>query len=443
MLVEKRDILYKSLFFIFIISLAGGSYMLNFSLFGIDVYLFRIVLSLNIMLLFLNKDLVFYTSSFTKTIFYFLLFWIIYGIISFTWCEDITIAIHEVIYLVIGLLTYIYFVSINSYFNGSLNKYLLNNWLYGVIPTFIIAFFEINLGSHLEGNFLINLSKIPYMSDYDFVPFTTFDNPNNLAIYLALSLVFFIIMVRKYNQVFFFSILFCINSYLMIKTSSRIGVFFLEVLVFILIALNYQRLKSFFTKANIFKVTFATLLFSLLFIFYNFKSAHDNQSMKREKLKEEYHLKIKNKYVTNSYDSSSYNIRKNLILSGLDFASSSYFLGVGAGSFEVKVRKEENKYPTYGISNPHNYFIEVFSQYGILITLFIIILFLFMLIKVLPFILNYKYNDEPLFILLLILCFGLTSNSNSSFLPLPLNWFMFSLIIILFDKFYYKDRIKH
>jgi O-antigen ligase len=191
------------------------------------------------------------------------------------------------------------------------------------------------------------------------------------------------------------------------------------------------------------KILGSSVLFVLVFMFNSSDKVNRSQIENREHLLTEYHDKIKNEFGSNSYDSSSVNVRKNLILSGLDFASSSYFVGVGAGSFESKILKGENKYSTYGMPNPHNYFIEVFSQYGILITLFILSLFIFIGWKVLLSLFHSIAFEESLFILLLIICYGLLSNANSSFLPLPLNWFMFSLILILFDKFYSKDGIKY
>ena len=95
MLKGKKDLIYSSLFFLFIVSLAGGSYMLNFKLFGVDVYAFRIFLGLHILLLFLNKDIVLYHSNFSKTVFYFLIFWILYGMISFFATDSLYLIIHS------------------------------------------------------------------------------------------------------------------------------------------------------------------------------------------------------------------------------------------------------------------------------------------------------------------------------------------------------------
>jgi teichuronic acid biosynthesis protein TuaE len=443
MLEEKRDIIYKSLFFLFIVSLAGGAYMLNFKMFGVEFYAFRIFLALNTSILFLNKDIVLYKSSFTKLVFYFFIFWILYAITSILWCSDLNLAIHEIGYLIIGFISYIYLFSISYYFKKRFRDFVLVNWIYALIPTFLIALFEINTGKHLEGNYLKSLRELEFLHANNFSPVTTFDNPNNLAIYLSLSLVFLTVLIRKGRFVFLFSFLFSVNLYLMILTGSRIGLIFSLLLMLIVITTKVIEFLHIGFKKNYFKIVGSLILFLLMFVFNEVDVASGSEISHQQKLLNEYHEKVKKAYGSNAYDSLSVNVRKNLFLSGVDFASSSYLIGVGAGSFEAKMKKGENKYPTYGMPNPHNYFIEVFSQYGILITLIILSFFIFIGWRVLLSLYNSIAFEESLFILLLISCYGLLSNANSSFLPLPLNWFMFSLIIILFDKFYSKDGIKY
>jgi hypothetical protein len=293
----------------------------------------------------------------------------------------------------------------------------------------------------LEGNYLNSLTKLEFLHANNFIPVATFDNPNNLAIYLSLSLVFLSVLIRQCKYLFFFSILFCVNFYLIVLTGSRIGIIFSSLLLLIWILVNFKPIIMNTLKDMYLKIIGSILLFVLVFMFNTSDKVNRSQIENREHVLTEYHDKIKNEYGSNGYDSLSVNVRKNLILTGLDFAKTSYFIGVGSGSFEAKIRKGENKYLTFGIPNPHNYFIEVFAQYGILITLFILGIFSFIGFNVLAKMFVNKMFEEGLFILLLIVCYSLLSNANSSFLPLPLNWFIFSLIMIQFDKFYSRDGI--
>lgn len=130
---------------------------------------------------------------------------------------------------------------------------------------------------------------------------------------------------------------------------------------------------------------------------------------------------------------SSNEVRKNLILNGFHFLKQSHFLGTGAGSFKVLMSQGKNLYDTSGIINPHNYFIEIIAQYGLIIMLLFILLFLYT-IKILSVsAIKIGINSSHFFVALATICYAIMSNANSSFLPLPLNWFVFALLMIQAD----------
>lgn len=63
---------------------------------------------------------------------------------------------------------------------------------------------------------------------------------------------------------------------------------------------------------------------------------------------------------------SSTVIRMNLIRNGWGFLQESHYLGVGAGSFEQWMT-ERSAFYTGGITNPHNWWLEVLVDYGLLV----------------------------------------------------------------------------
>lgn len=65
---------------------------------------------------------------------------------------------------------------------------------------------------------------------------------------------------------------------------------------------------------------------------------------------------------------SSLRIRKQLILEGLDITAGSAFMGVGAGNFETYMGTERSQ-RTGGITNAHNFVLELLGNFGLLITL--------------------------------------------------------------------------
>jgi teichuronic acid biosynthesis protein TuaE len=434
--IQKHKI-YQFLFISFIISLAGGSYMLRSQLFGVEMYAFRYLLVVSIPTLFFFGDLKFYSNKFTKAIVYFFIFWILYGSLSLLWCEDLKRGVYEIIYLLIGFMTYIFLFSYAHYFKTDFISFLFENWKYALIPNLLMGLWEIQTGNHLYGNYTESLKLLDGMHDNQFVPVTVFDNPNNFAIFLAISLFMLAYKIIMSSSKVLNSLLFTLTFYLMYQTDSRIGIFYS---ILVLIGLVFYLLKINTNKSVklVLKVFLASLFyFNSILLLTPYVRVHNNQIKENQKrimeLKSQYHNTIKAEYGTNSYDSLSVNVRKNLILNGIEYFKDSYGVGIGAGSFEAKILKGEQRYPTFGNPNPHNYFIRILSEYGIVIISLFISLFLFVCFKLFRFFFFHKEYLESSFLVFVIVCFVLMSNANSSFLPLPLNWFLFSLIIILFD----------
>lgn len=63
---------------------------------------------------------------------------------------------------------------------------------------------------------------------------------------------------------------------------------------------------------------------------------------------------------------SSIQIRQQLVSEAFKLASGSAFMGVGGGNFEPRIRSEAI-YRTGGMSNPHNYLMELLGNWGIFI----------------------------------------------------------------------------
>jgi len=136
-------------------------------------------------------------------------------------------------------------------------------------------------------------------------------------------------------------------------------------------------------------------------------------------------------------------IRKNLIMNGYDFFIESKMMGVGAGNYKSYIQQGKGKYPTDSIDSPHNWMIEIFAEYGILIGgLFLLWLF-YILRIVYASVKRNGYEWKQLLVLLLFFCYLIMSNSNSIFMPLPVNWFMFSLLALFADDLFENKRKQH
>lgn len=133
-------------------------------------------------------------------------------------------------------------------------------------------------------------------------------------------------------------------------------------------------------------------------------------------------------------DLGSNTIRKNLILNGLEYLKSSSFMGVGAGGFQGNNSLGLNKYPDGSIMTAHNSFIEIVSQYGIIVLLLFLCILFCIKLKVFRRIKSKLWDFNDVIIVCLILNFYIMSNANSSFLSLPLNWIILFLPLIFSYK---------
>lgn len=78
-------------------------------------------------------------------------------------------------------------------------------------------------------------------------------------------------------------------------------------------------------------------------------------------------------FETESVRMSSVKIRKQLFVEGGDIISQSHFMGVGGGNFERYINTDRI-YRTGGITNPHNFFLELAGNFGLgMLILFMIV----------------------------------------------------------------------
>ncbi|MNK22595.1 Teichuronic acid biosynthesis protein TuaE [compost metagenome] len=131
---------------------------------------------------------------------------------------------------------------------------------------------------------------------------------------------------------------------------------------------------------------------------------------------------------------SSNTIRKNLVMNGIEYLKSSHYMGLGSGGFLASNLKKLNKYPDGGVGGAHNFIIEILSQYGVII--FVLLFSVFTWIGVLLFraFKNKSWNDQHFIVLWLFVTLIFMGNANSSFLSLPINWFLVVFLLIFANK---------
>jgi len=330
-------------------------------------------------------------------------------------------------------------------------------WKSTILLTFKILFFLIILfsvfellsGIHFVGAFTDKVVERGLVDAYVNTPVFLWDNPNNLAVYLIL-IGFVIILLepsgKSKNVLIWLILLMCF--FISFVVLSRIGSL-LTILLTILVAL-YQIMRLFDTLKK------RQVLYSLIFVLI----ALSFVLMTKEKF---YGIPDKKVLVYNdpvplfdnvevkepvpvSTDSVSHKVepinipfrnsvseRKGLIKNGIDFSFESKFMGIGPGQFRFRHDSGKINNHTYGNNGPHFYFLEILSQYGIIILIFYLVLLSALLIRGLR---MWKSNPElALNIVLCLICFVGTSVMPSGFLILDINWIFIAILVMVCSNF--------
>lgn len=276
--------------------------------------------------------------------------WIFYGLITLFWSVDPISGLNsEIIVMFIGMLSIIIFPLFLRNDEKSIRT-IRNAWILGFVCTLPLAFYEITTMQHFtydeEERLLGGLGV--------YAPFASifFGNYNGYCVYICLCFPFiFSALAETPSKIWKIVYGFLIGSGILIifinTNRTSLVVFALYILCFVRF-----KLKSILSIVGVLIVTL---------IIYNYLP----ESLKST-LDILYNYRINVDY---SEDESS-SLRKGVFKEGLKFLIDFYGLGSGAGSFEeLMLRSPEYR----GISNPHNLFLEIFSQYGIFVFIFFII----------------------------------------------------------------------
>ena len=277
----------------------------------------------------------------------FLLIWFIYSLLSITWSIEKFAAIRSVTFLFLSFSVISFSV---VFFDSVDDLYIVTIiWLVVLGVTLFIGISETIDGYDLTGSRFY----LPDISFSAIAPRAFFGNPNNFATFLTLStplVLSFFFFSRKYHRIVFLFI-FLASLYVMILTGSRLNYLALLLIIvyFIAIAILSRRIKIEFNILII-----GSLLLLLVFrgrIFQEMGSLlYSFQSLMAEIAE----------------PTRSIGIRINLIRNGFSFLLSTWGFGVGAGNFESWMQTRA-LYSTRNIINPHNWYLEVLANYGILI----------------------------------------------------------------------------
>ena len=313
--------------------------------------------------------------------------------------------------------------------------------------------FEMLTGIHFSGKYTEKLWNLQ-AGNWTYAPIFTFDNPNNYLAYifiLSILLLWLDERFRKSKGAIF--ALFILIYFISFMGDVRFGKFLSLAVCLAVIVMNFYDWRKFLNSYRYGIVFAAGMLIVLiasnpLYFGPMWKDGNhyriQNIIIVKDSLNKPYVITSQNfikKYgeksiyqAVNHYDYiqsglGSFQLRKNLIFNGIYLFKKSYFLGVGPGQFRYLNRGDKLPNETGTLDSPHNYFIELISQLGLIglvIPIFLIITcFKFARDK------SKSYYFRFWFVFGIGL-FGIASNLPSSFLILDINWIFIATVAVLY-----------
>lgn len=306
--------------------------------------------------------------------------------------------------------------------NQSFKFFALIILLFGVLECF--------LGIHISGSYTYKLSQ--GLATVNYAPLFIYDNPNDYLVYsIAICFLFFVFNKELFqNKLYVFSIL-VLNLFFAHEAMSRFAVLFLMLMLVIFIwSVFLSKIKIKFWLYYIVPILVILLTNKMYLgpiINTQIEEVRSSNIPGKKTLNQKNNSLVIDSLANDEHKLDSYTVRKNLMINGIHLFKSNPIIGVGPGQFRYQLGTFTTKYPIDKNNSPHNYFIEMSSQFGILgILIFCIPLFL-LLIKLVK-------KKWSLMFGILVFLYYLSGLMPSAFLYLDINWIVFSMIVICFSE---------
>lgn len=275
----------------------------------------------------------------------FLTFWLGYSLFTYIWAHDNIRALTYSIWILRYLLTFLLFSHVFK------TKWIRDNFFWFVISILFLylvtAVYEIITWNHLPSSRYHGV-MVP-------IPTGPFYNENNLAAYMLLfsPFILFLPKIVSRNWLNLISIiLIVIITAIMVVQGARIALFGMAAFVL------YYFIRHITWQYKLVSVGLVMLMIYGFSVYYPQYSRIANSAVDHQisSLSEE----------RQSIRMSSVKIRAQLINETVDMFSATAGMGVGGGNYETMMLKGP-KYRSGGITNPHNYLMELLGNFGIMV----------------------------------------------------------------------------
>lgn len=284
--------------------------------------------------------------------FLFLLYgWLSWGLLSLIWTPDLKSGASDMANLLFYLLLVFGMFNLRAYEPACL-KAVCYGWVGAYAVSGSVAVWELATNNHLSGYWIDETMR---HKTVEFATVSFFNNPNNYGAFIVLSVPFLWWALRttqrKINQ--FLLLIFILSApVFLITTGSRIAlVGFIAQAIFITLT----------GRSKIKRIVLIAITGAVIFI--TISALYEKRAGNV--------IEIMRLFEGTSND-SSFEVRFNLLRNGVLMLRDSWGIGFGAGSYESVAESSYTYYPTGGIINSHNFFIQILSEYGVLIFIYFI-----------------------------------------------------------------------
>ncbi len=384
----------------------------------ISIFPFRLMIVVLIGCFFLyRKHKEGFVSEKQKLVYIFLLLWLGVGIASIVWAKDPIDSLKELITLLPGICL----IVMVPFIYKKNRQYVEFFTLWIIMALLFIGIGLINHFLHIHLP-VSRIAKSPaYMKS---IPTALFANENDYASFLSISFFFFLALFNRGKYLFFKLVGLSgglLALFLIIITSSRANLLAIALGLCVYFFILPARKKITYIALGLVGAGVGSLLFprqvgSLVSdVLYQFSSLFGESKV----------------------TSASNDIRENLLKNAMSFLENTYGFGIGAGNAEYYM-KNEALYNTQGITNIHNWWMEIFLQYGFIIFAGYLLFFGFLIWQMVISFKKAKCESEKMIseaLLMGLVAFIVAAMSPSSFSSLNYNW-----LLIAFAFGYYRLR---
>lgn len=413
------------LLYLLIISSFLGAAVFNIQVGPISLFPYRMIY---LMLLFVtaifiaqNRIQLDFRRVKVKPALLFHLFWVVYAIASLSWSRSLKMGALSIIFLGIGIsliFFIVFFFQEQSHF-----RHLFYIW----IGMFLLLV-AIGLWNHVTHLYLPVSRMKTAPADQHGIPTAVFVNENDFASFIAVSFFLLLSFVHRAKHLAFRwigAVFLILSLYILLLTSSRAN------FIAVCLGMGFWFLFLASRRAKIGLMVIGLAGGVLLSAIYT------------EKVLEFIHFAkqiVDSLMIGPAKENASVDIRSNLIKNGLLFFQQSFGFGIGPGNAEFYMG-HFGKYPTAGIVNVHNWWVEILVNYGMAVFVGYILLYAWIICRLILIFKQARGCDRMISEGLIggMIAFSLSCISPSSQIALNYLWLLFAFAIGFINYW----RIKH